>query len=336
VARRQPKEQLDGRILMSTTTRTPGALTAAFQEITACVNQEWARQLQRAELDIGPLGARYPILRFKPCDAAAVAYCKEPGRLRMLESLFRQATGFRRVVCIRWTLPEYRRPFKQRDFLGYFRWTDLLSERLGGSLCHACHAEELGDALAEGELPLHSRWNIRLPEHGVCKGRGVWCGLNSFSNGNYFGPCLMKFPISVLRGRTFMVFHRRDDRDRYSFVQHESPLPAYTPWRRVTPQSFFQSSNRGFCRKDRAIYELVLTAPLSLQECTISPVNHPHCISRRCSGANDREAHEIIRGIAREHLRWVLAHCEEIQALLKQFPCLKGQKVSLESADDDE
>ena len=55
-------------------------------------------------------------------------------------------------------LPEYKRPFEQKDFRGYFTWTDRLSDRLGGSVYHGCHEDEMDAALEAGELPLRSTW----------------------------------------------------------------------------------------------------------------------------------------------------------------------------------
>src|SRR5688500_6269184 len=77
-------------------------------------------------------------------------------------------------------LADYQRPVEQRDFRGYFRWPGRLSDRLYSHLYHGCHADELDEALKARELPLRSKWQLRLPEHGMWTVPGVWCGLNHF------------------------------------------------------------------------------------------------------------------------------------------------------------
>lgn len=193
-------------------------------------------------------------------------------------------------------LPAYQEPFDQEDFRGYFRWTDLLSDRLCGHLYHACHEDEFEEILQIGELPLRSNWQLRLPEQGMWSVPGVWCGLNDFSaKGNYYGPCLMKFPITVLQGRHFMVFQRKDEgRMRYFFVQHESGIPIYNfdgnAWRWVKPESYFSKMKNRVYRKVGAIYDIVLTAPLALSDYTVVGVEHPRCISENVTAPPVRRA----------------------------------------------
>lgn len=238
-------------------------------------------------------------------------------------------------------LPEYQRPFAQKDFRGYFRWTDSLSRRLGGSLYHACHEDELDEILDAGELPLRSKWELRLPEHGLWSVPGVWCGLNDFGvKGNYYGPCLIRFPVSVLRGRNFMVFQRQDEeRGRYFFVQHESGIPIYSfndqSWRTVNAEYYFAKAKGKLYRKDKAIYDIVLTQPLPLTDYTVRGMDHPHCISRKCGCCNSGESDKIIRRVGLARAQQILNSCEPLQALLTHLPCLDGQKITLEQPDED-
>src|SRR4051812_12252843 len=103
-------------------------------------------------------------------------------------------------------LPDYQRHFSEEDFRGYFTWTSKHSKSYGGSLYHACHEDELDAVLDVGALTMRSTWQMKLPKHGLCTMPGVWTGLNDFDCDNFYGPCLLKFPIKVLNGRQFMVF----------------------------------------------------------------------------------------------------------------------------------
>ena len=124
--------------------------------------------------------------------------------------------------------PNCKRAFDASDFRGYFTWSHSLSKELGGNLYHACHEKELRAVLADQSLGLRSDWSLNLPGRGPWKAPGVWCGLNYFHRVNRYGPFLIEFPISVLNGRTFMLFRRSgDDRRRYFLVQYEAKIPIY-------------------------------------------------------------------------------------------------------------
>jgi hypothetical protein len=140
-------------------------------------------------------------------------------------------------------LPDYKRAFDQPDFRGYFKWTLNLSRAFGGSLYHACHKDELIEILDNGQLDLRSTWSLNLPNHGKWSPPGVWVGLNYFqARGNFYGPLLFKFPMSVLNGRHFMVFRRTGDRHRIFFIQYEARIPIYSfdknLWRQVDPEHY--------------------------------------------------------------------------------------------------
>jgi hypothetical protein len=243
--------------------------------------------------------------------------------------------------------PDYRRAFDQVDFRGYFQWTEELSESVGGKLYHACHGDELNLHLAHGKLTLESEWQLNLPQHGKWTVPGIWVGLNEFRNGNYYGPCLFSFPITVLVGRQFMVFRREaKDRKRYFFVQHESRIPIYTyveqgsgknktsaikkNWRIVNPESYFKKQKGKLFKIPGAIYDIVLTVPLDLTQYSVQGVDHPWCISGKCSRSNLAASEGIVLKYAKRHAGRIIKRSESIQALLGSFPCLEDAEVLME------
>jgi hypothetical protein len=229
-------------------------------------------------------------------------------------------------------LPEYKRPFEQRDFRGYFTWNDLLSERLDGSLYHACHEDELDLILENDCLALRSKWKILLPGHvSPWAANGVWCGLNNFGAlGNFYGPCLLSFPVSVLSGRRFMVFLRNDGRDRVFFIQHESPLPVFSfrhktgikSKRRVNPAYYFDQTNREYFLKRGTIYELVLTQPLPLDGCEVHGTDHPRCIPNKCTQSDRLTSRAIVQRAGLKKARRIIRRSPEVQELLRTVPPL--------------
>ena len=109
--------------------------------------------------------------------------------------------------------PDYQRAFNAEDFRGYFTWDKQLTTMLGSFLYHACHKDEINKVLKTDELALRSEWSLIHPEFGEWSSPGVWCGLNYFNQGNYYGPFLISFPLTVLDGRTFMVFRRTGEKN---------------------------------------------------------------------------------------------------------------------------
>jgi hypothetical protein len=239
-------------------------------------------------------------------------------------------------------LPAYQRPFGERDFRGYFRWTEKFSRRLGSLLYHACHGDEMETVLNAGYLLLRSRWQLKLPLHGMWADKGVWCGLNKFgANGNYYGPCLFKLPITVLNGRQFMVFRRMEDnRMRVFFVEYESHIPVYSykgqRWRVVNPGHYFEKVGDAYSLTKSAIYDIVLTNPLPLGEYEVGWTHHPRCISGKCRGSNSHESWKTVKRVAREHARRVVATCPEVRVLLEHLPLLHGEEVTLDSPEEDD
>jgi len=230
--------------------------------------------------------------------------------------------------------PDYKRPFDQEVFRGYFRWSKKLTSRLGGSLYHACHEDELREILMDGELRLRSKWSLKLPVHGLWSAPGTWTGLNFFHNGNMYGPLLISFPLSVLNSKHFMVFRRRgDDRHRYFFVQHEAPIPIYsfgkTTWRTVRPETYFDDGEDGLSLKPGAIYDIVITQALSLDKASVEAVNHPKCIPGKCGGMSQRQSREIARQIALEKFNQWMKTNTQYAKFLKRFPDIEGVEMEL-------
>ena len=247
------------------------------------------------------------------------------------------ATGSSRTLChleYDIALPDYKRPFERSDFRGYFRWSAALTRKLGGRLYHACHPDELEITLETEELGLRSEWSLKLPKHGLWNAPGTWVGLNYFVRGNQYGPCLIEFPLSVLNGRHFMVFRRTSDRKRYFFVQYEARLPIYSfgkkLWRNVNAASYFTKNGKTRLQKTAgAIYDIVITHPLSLAEVTIKGVNHPSCISKKCTGSNALKSKAAVDKLAVKDWRAWMADSDEYNRFIGRFPSAVGSKVKL-------
>lgn len=239
------------------------------------------------------------------------------------------------------TEPDYKRPFEQTDFRGYFEWTAELTNKLGSPLFHACHEDELRECLDDNELGLRSSWKLNLPEHGVYECPGVWTGLNYYNAGNKYGPLLMEFPLAVLNGRHFIVFRRGGDSDRprFFFVQYEARVPIYSfgtsdtegrnSWRIVKASSYFDAENKSLALKSRAIYDIVLTQPLSLDHVRIDGIGHPSCIPGKCKGTGSMENTELAAKIGLEQISTWMKHNAEYAALVQKFPSVVGETVEL-------
>ncbi|MEX0806092.1 MAG: hypothetical protein WD688_22650 [Candidatus Binatia bacterium] len=205
---------------------------------------------------------------------------------------------------------------------------------IGGRLYHACHRDELNKILEDDKLRLRSEWSLKLPKHGLWAAPGTWTGLNYFHIGNYYGPFLFTFPLSVLNGRHFMVFRRQGDkRHRYFFVQYEARIPIYSfgrnLWRKVDPYSYFENTTRRVSLKPGAIYDIVLTTSVELDDAEVGPVEHSRCISGKCGGVSRSKAEKILQRVAtREFYRW-LERNRGYARLFKRFRVLGGEEVEL-------
>jgi hypothetical protein len=236
--------------------------------------------------------------------------------------------------------PDYKRPFDQQDFRGYFTWDTKVSRALKQlKLYHACHPEELGILLENEELNLRSSWKLQLPEHGIWEIPGVWVGLNYFHNGNRYGPIVIEFPIDCLEKRKFMVFRRTGERQRYFFVQYESLIPIYSfkeeLWRKINVRSYFDEQNGNeFIQKRGAIYDIVLTVPLKIKGAKFDSINHPKCISGKCTGMSKSQGGKILKKITIKHIEQKLFDRGITSKILERFPFLEGSEIKLSEYED--
>jgi hypothetical protein len=235
-------------------------------------------------------------------------------------------------------IPDFKRPFHSDDFRGHFIWTDELTDKYSGTFFyHACHQNELEKILKNKELVLRSEWSFEHPMFGKWSSKGVWVGLNTFYSGNYYGPFLLKFPIHLLNGKRFMAFRRKGERDRYFFVQYETDIPLFDKngniWRKVRPAVYFNEIEDSLFRKDKAIYDIILTSAISIKNAEIDVEDHPICISKKCSGLTSMDGRKLLREIAQEEFESRFATYPRMKSFLKQFPIMEGKKVYLPEID---
>ena len=235
--------------------------------------------------------------------------------------------------------PDYQRPFEPEDFRGYFKWTKIMSKKLKTNfLYHACHKDELEDIIDNNELALRSSWSIKLPEHGICEIPGVWSGLNYFVSGNFYGPFVIEFPLSVLEGKQFIAFRRggRAERNRYFFVQYDAMIPIYSfkgdVWRRVNSGVYFsKDGDRTLQLKTGAIYDIILTSPIPLSAATsLSGVKHNKCIPGKCKGLSVVKSRRIMRIIAKRILTNSIIDSGIIKNFIDKYPDIEGETIEIE------
>lgn len=238
-------------------------------------------------------------------------------------------------------LPDYKRPFEQKDYRGHFKWTKQLCEKLGvNEFYHACHQNELEEILHTGELNLRSKWEIELPI-GSWEATGVWVGLNNYSN-NHYGPFRIKFPLEDLIGKNFIAFRRLGERNRYFFVQYEAQIPIFMKknshrlFNKITPKTYFEEEDGAYYLKRDAVYDIILTDPISIKSAVIEPVVHQHkCIPQKCGGQTKLQAKKTLIEIAEQELKDRLIDSRVIVRFLKQFPHMEGKSVEIELPDLD-
>ncbi|MGO8690144.1 MAG: hypothetical protein ACLQLG_10955 [Thermoguttaceae bacterium] len=181
--------------------------------------------------------------------------------------------------------------------------------------------------LEDRELGLRSKWSLQLPQHGLWSVPGVWTGLNYYSDGNRYGPFVIEFPLSVLSGRQFMVFRRTSGRHRYFFVQYETLIPIYSfeekLWRSVQPSYYFDNAGVG------AIWDIVLTQPIPIDDITISPVDHPSCIPQKCRGTTQSTNRRALRAVAETEFVKLLKESSDYRQFSARFPFAEGLTIAL-------
>jgi len=133
-----------------------------------------------------------------------------------------------------------------------------------------------------------------------------------------------------------MAFRRQgDDRDRHFFVQYEALIPIFSfegeVWRRVRPQSYFTRNGENLDLKAGAIYDVVLTETVSLDQAkAIYAVAHPKCIPGKCSGITKLRASARMTHIAGEEFLRRLKVSGIIRQMIKKFPDIEGNTIAVE------
>lgn len=139
----------------------------------------------------------------------------------------------------------------------------------------------------------------------------------------------------MLNDRHFMVFRRTgSDRNRYFFIQYEAQIPIYSfgknKWRNVDPAAYFQNANgEELAMKPGAIYDIVITHPVTLDRVSIDAVDHPRCISEICNGMSLSRSRKRLAIVALDQCYDWLSASKDYRKLLKRFPVLDGEKIEL-------
>lgn len=122
--------------------------------------------------------------------------------------------------------------------------------------------------------------------------------------------------------------------ERDIFLCNMKRIPIYSyneeQWREVNPEAYFNViDDESLSQKRGAIYDIVLTESICLENTEIRPVNHPKCIPGKCSGMGEGKGKAILRDIAKDELtEWLLKN-KEYRRLLKKFSVLQEAKYVL-------
>ena len=232
------------------------------------------------------------------------------------------------------TRPAYDRPFVLSEFLGHFSWCDRTTEQFRTKrLSHTCHDKHLGHFLDRNELFLPTKCDVVLPVVGQWPEKGIWTGMNLYSDRNFYGPFQIVFPLSVLKERRFVVFQRQDQRDRQRnfFLQYESDLPLFRskrhPWRRIDPKTLLSESN------EKTVWDLFLTQTLSLDKARIRPTEHPYCKSKICQGRTVDENRKRLDAVIRKRFCRMVAKLPAYHDFIRRFALAEGLTVELPDVD---
>jgi hypothetical protein len=132
-----------------------------------------------------------------------------------------------------------------------------------------------------------------------------------------------------------MVFRREGrDRNRYFFVQYEARIPVYSfgkdRWRTVNPAAYFVKINgEELAMKPGAIYDIVITQPVSLERISIDATHHPYCVSGVCNGLSLAQSRKLLAETAlKEFYNWLSGN-KEYRNLLRRFRILDGEEIEL-------
>ena len=232
--------------------------------------------------------------------------------------------------------PAYQRPFTATDFVGYFTWTKQTTELFSRKrIWHACHRKQLERFLLRGKLTLRSKCEFELPVIENWTVKSVWVGMRSYSDRNFYGPFQIQLPVSVLNGRRFAAFRREDEKDRQRLFlfQYEAEIPIFrfkkNPWRTVKPETLLKESDSD------TVWELVLTAAVSLAQARIRPTGHPHCISKRCGGSTTGTNRKVLDSVIQAEFQRRFTKCPEYLRFAELFPNAEGLTVTLPELEDE-
>jgi len=132
-----------------------------------------------------------------------------------------------------------------------------------------------------------------------------------------------------------MLFRREGGgRNRYFFVQYEAKIPVYSfkdnSWQKVNPDYYFrESGDEKLTMQVGAIYDIILTEPISIKGATIQGVKHPKCIPGKCKGITIKKSREIVTKIAKRKFRERLKKTIVYQDFVSRFPDLEGEEIRL-------
>jgi hypothetical protein len=86
--------------------------------------------------------------------------------------------------------------------------------------------------------------------------------------------------------------------------------------------------------KPGAIYDIVLTQPLLLEEYYLQAVDHPRCISGKCDGTTLIANRRKLLSVAKREADYLLTESDEVQRLLDRFPCLEDKSITLKRPEE--
>jgi hypothetical protein len=223
----------------------------------------------------------------------------------------------------------YDSPFRREELVGYFRWTNELTdsfEKKRRWLYHACHKREIRHFLRRNSLFLRSQYEVVGGQDGCRFYECVWAAIQPWHishSHDHFGPFTIKMPMSGMAGRRFYVFNREvKGTSRYYLVQRESKKPLFGKKHRaerLDPASLFAKDGGSLIFRDRTQYELILAGPMSLKKAKFLVTDHRTCVGRKCETP-----------ITKEDVSFVLESelIAELDRLIYRFPQFK-KKITL-------
>ena len=78
-----------------------------------------------------------------------------------------------------------------------------------------------------------------------------------------------------------------------------------------------------------AIYDIILTKSIPINDATIPAVKHPKCILGKCKGQNIKKSKATFTKIAKRKFRKQLKNTHFYQDFVNKLPDLEGKKITL-------